>query len=397
MQVKGDEEKSLKVGEDSISDFIESSEGSSESEDHQQKLVQDQLNEIEQSHSKTADDKMGDKKLSLKLPKIEGIDISSRAEGLNRVHYKRPRDGLTQLRHMSTMITGTVNMSRTTPGSKSKGDKNALSDFHKNMLALNKKIEKEKELKLRRKSLKKSESNRSSKKYSHSLQIIKEERDSNMGAFSKMNSSSRCGQDSDCSSESKKKAFKVRQCQSDIVNEDDFGHWEGGSAWEGLSEDKERDYNSDIHEMFFVNEIFKNDNRFDKLMRKLERGYSTSSASSLSHRSDASGADSSSSSSMRSHSSFERSRTSQIGGRRIKKQHDDEGSSYGDEEHDEEGMEEEEEEVYDEEIDDEYGDEDEEEEVLTMDRVRFNSLCILPSQIECCSLDYQEKQVASGK
>jgi hypothetical protein len=34
----------------------------------------------------------------------------------------------------------------------------------------------------------------------------------------------------------------------------------------------------------------------------------------------------------------------------------------------------------------------EEEEVLTMDRVRFNSLCILPSQIECCSLDYYEKQ-----
>ena len=27
-----------------------------------------------------------------------------------------------------------------------------------------------------------------------------------------------------------------------------------------------------------------------------------------------------------------------------------------------------------------------------MDRVRFSSLCNLPSQIECCSLDYQEKK-----
>lgn len=35
---------------------------------------------------------------------------------------------------------------------------------------------------------------------------------------------------------------------------------------------------------------------------------------------------------------------------------------------------------------------EDEEEVLTMDRVRFNSLCILPSQIECCSLEYQEKK-----
>jgi hypothetical protein len=30
-------------------------------------------------------------------------------------------------------------------------------------------------------------------------------------------------------------------------------------------------------------------------------------------------------------------------------------------------------------------------EVLTMQRVRFNSVCILPSQIDCCSLENYEK------
>ena len=33
-----------------------------------------------------------------------------------------------------------------------------------------------------------------------------------------------------------------------------------------------------------------------------------------------------------------------------------------------------------------------EEETLTMQRVRFSSLCILPSQVECCSLDFYEKK-----
>jgi hypothetical protein len=57
-------------------------------------------------------------------------------------------------------------------------------------------------------------------------------------------------------------------------------------VWEGLSEDKERKTNSDIHEMFFVDELFKNDLKFEKLMRKIERGYSSSSKFSLSIKSE---------------------------------------------------------------------------------------------------------------
>lgn len=38
------------------------------------------------------------------------------------------------------------------------------------------------------------------------------------------------------------------------------------------------------------------------------------------------------------------------------------------------------------------GEESDEEETLTMQRVRFSSLCILPSQVQCCSLDYYEKK-----
>jgi hypothetical protein len=40
---------------------------------------------------------------------------------------------------------------------------------------------------------------------------------------------------------------------------------------------------------------------------------------------------------------------------------------------------------------DEEGESDEEE-TLTMQRVRFSSLCILPSQVQCCSLDFYEKK-----
>jgi len=38
------------------------------------------------------------------------------------------------------------------------------------------------------------------------------------------------------------------------------------------------------------------------------------------------------------------------------------------------------------------GEESDEEETLTMQRVRFSSLCILPSQVQCCSLDFYEKK-----
>lgn len=208
--------------------------------------------------------------------------------------------------------------------------------------------------------------------------MIKEEGESIMGNLSKRNSS-KYQKDSELSDELKLKGKQVRQCMSDIVNEHDFGHWEGGSAWEGLSEEEERKNHSDIHEMFFVNEIFKDDLKFDKLMRKIERGYSTSSVSSMSKRSDISDSSksgsSNSSSSERDDESSEKSQKSGIKEEYDEENEDFESESYGDQ--DEE---------------DAYGDEDDEqedeEEILTMDRVRFNSLCILPSQIECCSLDY---------
>lgn len=185
------------------------------------------------------------------------------------------------------MITGST-LAKTSPaGRASKNEKGLLSDFHKNMLALNNKIQKEKEEKLRRKSLRKSDT-RLNKKYTNPLQEIKEEGESNIGKGSKRNSS-KYNKESELSDESKKKGKFIRECQSDIVNEDDFGDWEGGSAWEGLSDDRERKTHSDIHEMFYINEIFKDDFKFDKLMRKIERGYSTSSASSMSARSDNSG------------------------------------------------------------------------------------------------------------
>lgn len=36
--------------------------------------------------------------------------------------------------------------------------------------------------------------------------------------------------------------------------------------------------------------------------------------------------------------------------------------------------------------------ESDEDETLTMQRVRFSSLCILPSQVECCSMEFYEKK-----
>jgi hypothetical protein len=84
-------------------------------------------------------------------------------------------------------------------------------------------------------------------------------------------------------------------------------------------EDDERKTNSDIHEMFFVNELLKDDEKFDEFLLKKEK-------------------------SLLKKDSF----TS-----------DDLNSES----------------------------ESDEEEVLTMNRVRFSSLCNLPSQLECCSLD----------
>jgi hypothetical protein len=84
-------------------------------------------------------------------------------------------------------------------------------------------------------------------------------------------------------------------------------------------EDDERKTNSDIHEMFFVNELLKDDEKFDEFLLKKEK-------------------------SLLKKDSF----TS-----------DDLNSES----------------------------ESDEEEVLTMNRVRFSSLCNLLSQLECCSLD----------
>jgi hypothetical protein len=84
-------------------------------------------------------------------------------------------------------------------------------------------------------------------------------------------------------------------------------------------EDDERKTNSDIHEMFFVNELLKDDEKFNEFLLKKEKVLLKK--------------DSFTSDDLNSES------------------------------------------------------ESDEEEVLTMNRVRFNSLCNLPSQLECCSLD----------
>lgn len=84
-------------------------------------------------------------------------------------------------------------------------------------------------------------------------------------------------------------------------------------------EDDERKTNSDIHEMFFVNELLKDDEKFDEFLLKKEKSILKK--------------DSFTSDDLNSES------------------------------------------------------ESDEEEVLTMNRVRFSSLCNLPSQLECCSLD----------
>ena len=85
-------------------------------------------------------------------------------------------------------------------------------------------------------------------------------------------------------------------------------------------EDDERKTNSDIHEMFFVNELLKDDEKFDEFLLKKEKVLLKK--------------DSFTSDDLNSES------------------------------------------------------ESDEEEVLTMNSVRFSSLCNLPSQLECCSLDY---------
>lgn len=85
-------------------------------------------------------------------------------------------------------------------------------------------------------------------------------------------------------------------------------------------EDDERKTNSDIHEMFYVNELLKDDEKFDEFLLKKEK-------------------------------------------EQVKKESitsDDLNSET----------------------------ESDDEEVLTMNRVRFSSLCNLPSQLECCSFDY---------
>lgn len=85
-------------------------------------------------------------------------------------------------------------------------------------------------------------------------------------------------------------------------------------------EDDERKTNSDIHEMFFVNELLKDDEKFDEFLLKKEK-------------------------------------------EQVKKESISSDDLISESESDDE-------------------------EVLTMNRVRFSSLCNLPSQLECCSFDY---------
>ena len=56
------------------------------------------------------------------------------------------------------------------------------------------------------------------------------------------------------------------ECQSDIII--GWHDKKGNSTWDHLSED-ERKTNSDIHEMFFVNELLHDDKKFNKLLRRI--------------------------------------------------------------------------------------------------------------------------------
>jgi hypothetical protein len=105
------------------------------------------------------------------------------------------------------------------------------------------------------------------------------------------------------------------ESQSDIV----IGQYLQNGDSLMYDEDDERKTNSDIHEMFFVYELLKDDLKFEKLLEKKSESSSPKEITSNDCESE------------------------------------------------------------------------EEEEILTMGRVRFSSLCNLPSQIECCSLDYSEK------
>lgn len=108
------------------------------------------------------------------------------------------------------------------------------------------------------------------------------------------------------------------ECQSDIVIGQHFTLREGEQIL--YDEDDERKTNSDIHEMFFVNELLKDDEKFNNLL--LQKKKISTRSESLTY--------------------------------------EDLGSDS----------------------------ESDEEEVLTMNRVRFSSLCNIPSQMECCFLDY---------
>ena len=50
--------------------------------------------------------------------------------------------------------------------------------------------------------------------------------------------------------------------------------------WENLSEEGDRKTNSDIHEMFYVSELLKDEEKFEQILRKMEKLPSFSSNSS---------------------------------------------------------------------------------------------------------------------
>ena len=161
------------------------------------------------------------------------------------------------------------------------------------------------------------------------------------------------------------------ECQSDIVTgQRDY------SDWDHLSED-DRKTNSDIHEMFFVDELFKDRGKFMKLLRRascMSPSRDLSDSSSVSH-------------SLSSSSGSSKMRLT------LGKKNTDMGKKHSQRELSAESSNEDS--FCTDDDDEESEEEEDEEETLTMDRVRFNSLCILPSQLECCSLDYQEKKPES--
>ena len=161
--------------------------------------------------------------------------------------------------------------------------------------------------------------------------------------------------------------------------------------WAHLSED-DRKINSDFHEMFYVNELFRNERKFSKLIKSMAEGGDVF-GDAVEHELT------------RSQKKMlkKRSPKNRMGKQVCSSESDTSSVPLSQSDDDEMNHSVRESDMvrscssldidHDHLMDDD--DNEDEEEVLTMDRVRFNSLCILPSQIDMCQLEYQEKQTQS--